>query len=95
MDHALCAAIDDRFAGARTEVVGVRVHAEIHKVRLEDGDIDYEKRVRDPLVENDPAYAGGLLEAIAQQLEEQAATLTNRMLHYCAETAPGIATASR
>jgi hypothetical protein len=39
--HALCAAIDLRFAGARTEVVGVRVHTEIlidsvvYRARLE------------------------------------------------------------
>src|ERR1044071_7819814 len=29
---------------------------------LEDGEIDYEKRTRDPLVESDPEYACGLIE---------------------------------
>jgi uncharacterized damage-inducible protein DinB len=61
---------------------------------LNDGEIDYEKRARDPLVENDPTYAGGLLEAIAQQLEELADTLTNGTIHYCVETTEGIATAT-
>jgi uncharacterized damage-inducible protein DinB len=59
---------------------------------LEEGEIDYEKRVRDPLVENDPGYASGLLESVAQQLEERAAGLKNRELHLCVETTPGIAT---
>src|ERR1044072_9105900 len=57
---------------------------------LEDGEIDYEKRVRDPLVENDPAYASGLLESIAQQLEERTGTLGNATIYFCAETTPGI-----
>lgn len=57
---------------------------------LDDGEIAYEKRVRDPLVENDPGYAGGLMESIAQQLSSLGPTLGNRTLHYCAETAEGI-----
>ncbi len=61
---------------------------------LDDGEIDYEKRVRDPLVENDPVYAGALFESIAQRLEEAAPALANRTLHYCAETTEGIATAT-
>jgi uncharacterized damage-inducible protein DinB len=61
---------------------------------LEDNEIDYEKRVRDPMVENDPVFAGALLESIAQQLETVALTLSNRTLHYCAETTEGIASAT-
>lgn len=61
---------------------------------LDDGEIDYENRARDPLVENDPTYASGLLESIAQQLEELRGTLGNRTLHYCVETSPGIASVS-
>jgi uncharacterized damage-inducible protein DinB len=59
---------------------------------LESGEIDYEKRVRDPLVESDPTYAAGLLESISQQLGQLSEILRNRTLHYCAETTPGIAT---
>lgn len=61
---------------------------------LDDGEIAYEKRVRDPLVENDPSYAGGLMEAIAQQLSSVVHTLGNRALHYCAETTEGITSAT-
>jgi uncharacterized damage-inducible protein DinB len=57
---------------------------------LDDGEVAYEKRVRDPLVENDPGYAGGLLESIAQQLAQLAEKLGNRALHYCTETTEGI-----
>jgi uncharacterized damage-inducible protein DinB len=59
---------------------------------LDDGEIDYEKRVRDPLVENDPRYASALLESVAQQLDGVASSLVNRPLFYCAETTAGIAT---
>jgi uncharacterized damage-inducible protein DinB len=61
---------------------------------LEDNEIDYEKRVRDPLVESDPGYAGALLESLAQQLQELAQSLPNRTLLFCAETSEGIATAT-
>ena len=61
---------------------------------LEDGEIDYEKRVRDPMIENDPVFASALFESIAQRLEESAASLVNRGLHYRAETTEGIATAT-
>jgi uncharacterized damage-inducible protein DinB len=59
---------------------------------LDDGEIDYEKRARDPLVENDPGYATALLEAIGQRLEEVSLSLANRTIHYCTETTDGIAT---
>ena len=59
---------------------------------LDDGGIDYEKRARDPLVENDPSYAIALLESIAQQLGELASSLANRPIFYGAETTEGIAT---
>jgi len=35
----------------------------------ETGEIDYEARARDPLIENDPAYALAQLESIADRLE--------------------------
>ena len=59
---------------------------------LEEGEIDYEKRARDPLVENDPDYAIGTLESVAARFGEHGGSLTNRGLHLCAETTPGIAT---
>jgi uncharacterized damage-inducible protein DinB len=61
---------------------------------LIDGEIDYEKRARDPLVENDPAYATDILESISEQLDEGSGLLTNNGLTLCAETTPGIATAT-
>jgi uncharacterized damage-inducible protein DinB len=61
---------------------------------LVDGEIDYEKRARDPLVENDSAYARGLLDAIADELAALAPGLPNRGLQLCAETAPGTGTAT-
>lgn len=61
---------------------------------LTDGEIDYERRARDPLVENDADYARDLLEAVADELADLAPTLANHSLHLCAETAPGIATAT-
>ncbi len=59
---------------------------------LECGEIDYEKRARDPLIENDPDYAIGTLESVAARLADLAGALTNRGLYLCAETTPGIAT---
>lgn len=60
---------------------------------LDDAEVDYERRSRDPLIEADSTYAISHLEAIAQRLEDLA-TLVNRGLLYCVETAPGIATAT-
>jgi uncharacterized damage-inducible protein DinB len=60
---------------------------------LDDADIDYERRARDPLIESDSIYATNHLEAIAQRLDELGG-LANRGLLYCVETAPGIATAT-
>jgi uncharacterized damage-inducible protein DinB len=59
---------------------------------LDDGEIDYEHRARDPRVENDSRHAAALLDAIAQRLEELAPSLANHELLLCAETARGIAT---
>ena len=59
-----------------------------------EGEIDYEKRARDPLVENSSSYARALLEAAGQELSDLAPRLANHGLHFCAETAPGIATAT-
>jgi uncharacterized damage-inducible protein DinB len=61
---------------------------------LGDGEIDYEHRARDPLAESSTGYATGLLEAVAERLADLAPALANRGLHVCAETAPGIATAT-
>ncbi len=61
---------------------------------LDDGEIDYEKRARDPLVESSTGYARDLLEAVANELADLAPALANRGLHLCAETAPGITTAT-
>ncbi|MBL9203120.1 MAG: DinB family protein [Opitutaceae bacterium] len=61
---------------------------------LGDGEVDYEKRARDPLVEASAGYALGQLEAAADRLAGLAPALGNRSLHVCAETAPGIATAT-
>lgn len=66
-------------------------HYQAFLAGLDSGEIGYEKRVRDPLVENDPGYAGALLEAIAQRLDELERTLTNRTLHYCVETTDDVA----
>jgi len=59
---------------------------------LVDGEIDYEKRARDPLVENDPTYATDILESITEQLDEWSGLLTNNGLSLCAETTLGVAT---
>ena len=61
---------------------------------LDDGEIDYERRARDPLVERSVDHATGLLTAIADRLRELAPSLGNRGLQVCAETTPGIATAT-
>jgi hypothetical protein len=61
---------------------------------LDEGEIDYERRARDPLVETSVDYAMGLLAAIADRLDGLAPVTENRGLLLCAETAPGIATAT-
>lgn len=61
---------------------------------LVDSEIDYEKRARDPLVENDPVYATDILASITEQLDEWSGVLTNHALSLRAETTPGIATAT-
>lgn len=59
---------------------------------LADGEIDYEKRARDPLVENESGYATDVLASIAEQLDEWSGLLANHGLTLCTETTPGIAT---
>ncbi|MEO5958491.1 MAG: DinB family protein, partial [Opitutaceae bacterium] len=59
---------------------------------VESGEIDYENRTRDPLVENNPDYARDILDAIADRLVEFARSSGNSGLFLCAETTPGIAT---
>jgi uncharacterized damage-inducible protein DinB len=51
----------------------------------ETGEIDYEARARDPLIESDPRYAAAQLEAIGERLERLQA---NRELRVRAECAP-------
>ena len=51
----------------------------------ETGEIDYEARARDPLIENDPAYATAQLEAIGERLGLIAG---DRVLRVRAESAP-------
>jgi hypothetical protein len=49
---------------------------------MDDGELDYENRTRDPLVENDPAVAGALLEAMAERLGDLGPSLANRTVNY-------------
>lgn len=51
----------------------------------ETGEIDYEARARDPLIENDPAYATAQLEAIGERL---GLIVGDRVLRVRAESAP-------
>lgn len=51
----------------------------------ETGEIDYEARARDPLIESDPRHASAQLEAIGERLERLAA---DRELRVRAECAP-------
>lgn len=55
---------------------------------LETGDVDYEARSRDPLIENDPDYAAGQLEAIKRRLAAFASSNDDRPLRVRVETAP-------
>ncbi len=55
---------------------------------LETGEVDYESRPRDALIEGDPAYAIGQMEAIKQRLTEFSATDFDGMLRVRVETAP-------
>ncbi len=58
------------------------------------GEIDYENRPRDPLIESDPVYAREILAEIDRQLQDLAEGLTHRGLQYCSETGAGITTAT-
>jgi len=55
---------------------------------LETGEVDYESRPRDPLIESDPAYAIGQLEVIKQRLTAFAVENFDGMLRVRVETAP-------
>lgn len=59
---------------------------------LAEGEIDYENRPRDAMIENNPAYASEIMAVIVDQLQELGCVLPNRGLQLCAETTPGIAT---
>jgi uncharacterized damage-inducible protein DinB len=52
------------------------------------GEVDYESRPRDPLMESDPEYAAGQLTAVKQKLREFAAGNADRPLRVRVETAP-------
>lgn len=55
---------------------------------LEKGEVDYESRPRDLLMENDPSYAAGQLMAVKQLLEEFAAENGDRPFRVRVESAP-------
>ncbi len=59
---------------------------------LDDGEIDYEDRPRDPLIEGNPDYAAGIMEEISDRLTALGATLPNRGLQLYAETTEGVMT---
>ena len=50
----------------------------------ETGEIDYEARARDPLIESDPRYAAAQLEAIGERLERLEADREVRVRAECA-----------
>lgn len=56
----------------------------------EEGEIDYEKRARDPLVEGNVAHAVSTLETIAARLRHMERHTANATTGYCAETADGV-----
>lgn len=58
---------------------------------LETGEIDYESRARDPLIESDPGYAVGQMMTIKQRMDEFAAGNADRVLRVRVETAPSAA----
>jgi uncharacterized damage-inducible protein DinB len=60
---------------------------------LQTGEVDYEARPRDPLIESDPDYAAGQLEAVKQRLALLAASNADRPLRVRVETTPVGATA--
>ena len=59
---------------------------------LEHGEIDFDARPRDRLIECHPAHASEILAGIVEQMQGLADRLTNRGLQLRAETTPGIAT---
>jgi hypothetical protein len=59
---------------------------------LDSGEIDYEDRPRDPLIEGNPRYAAGVMEEISDRLIALGATLPNHSLQLCAETTEGVMT---
>ena len=55
---------------------------------LEAGEVDYESRPRDPMIENDPGYAVGQMTAIKRRMEEFSRDNADRPLRVRVETAP-------
>ncbi|MBW8782227.1 MAG: DinB family protein [Verrucomicrobia bacterium] len=60
---------------------------------LQTGEVDYEARSRDPLIESDPDYAAGQLEIIKRRLAAFAEANADRPLRVRVETAPSGAVA--
>lgn len=58
---------------------------------LDTGEIDYENRPRDPLVEQSAGHAAGVLEEIADRLHGLADTLAGQSVRVASETTPGTA----
>ncbi len=56
---------------------------------LDSGEIDYENRARDPLVEQDVAYATGILEGLVARLADERGRLVDGTLRMHMETSPG------
>jgi uncharacterized damage-inducible protein DinB len=59
---------------------------------LDDGEIDYEDRPRDPLIESNPDYAADILEEISARLHAVGAARPDRGLQLRAETTEGVMT---
>jgi uncharacterized damage-inducible protein DinB len=52
---------------------------------LDTGELDYEARARDPLIESDPGYAGAQMEMIAGRLGQMS---DDRVIHVRSESVP-------
>jgi uncharacterized damage-inducible protein DinB len=61
---------------------------------LDAGEIDYENRPRDALIEQNAGHAAGVLAEIADRLHSLEGTLAERGVRVAAEVAPGTATTS-
>lgn len=57
---------------------------------LEEQAIDYEKRARDPLIENNPDHASRILEQIEERLTTELGRQPDAVITMAAETAEGV-----